>query len=1288
MTEQAGQPSEYLATIASFVPEMILRQANAGQGKPTEASLEETTAAVLFVDIAGFTALTESLAQRGDAGAEDLTRVLNLYIGQLIDAIVDRGGDIVKFAGDALIAIWPASDAHPLTVQLDRALVCALDIRDRLGDVVVAEQFRMRVKLVAAAGQVWMERLGGVFNRWELLIAGDALQQIGVAADYVEAGDVIVTGPTRTHLNGRIQGQEAPAGGLRVTALDLAPLTAGIANGQVSHPVPQPHAAAVIRDFIPAAVRSRLEMESVEWLGELRNITVLFINLPDFGVATPLPEAQAAMRTVQVELYRFEGSINKMSVDDKGASLLAVYGLPPLSHADDPERAVRAAGAVHAALRKAGLRSWIGVASGSTFCGVIGNARRREYTVMGDVVNLAARLMQAASGAGTGTPVPGGILCCAETWAASNARLSFETLAPIMVKGKAEPVAVYRPAPRKRTTGQDHLTSPIQVVGREAERTAIEAMLGRLKDSGSSQLMALVGDGGIGKSRLLQEASRLAGQHGMVTLIGAGDPIETATPYFAWRRVFEKLLLTDADADNDADQRDDETLRALASAALPSDPAILRDMPLLEAVLPLGWPDNEFTSGLSGKARSERTRQLLAHILSDAGGGSTPKLVVMKDAHRLDSASLALLDDVANLPVPIALIASCRALKDDADTDWGRFVAEHEFEQLTPGPLDAASIEAICCRSLGVDKLPNILATFVVDRSEGNPRFAEELVLSLQENEIIATKNGAITIAAGREDADNWALPKTMEGVIAARIDRLPVAEQMTLKVASVIGRFFGKDALSVLHPTEQKEGELERQCQVLSQLELTPQVKAGSLLDKTAEASKTWKFKSSLLKDVAYNRMLYAQRRELHRRMAIWIEATADPEQMTLAPLLAFHWRHAAEDRELDPGAALKAAEYYGRAANHAMHLHALKEAIDDWQQALALLDRLPQSAARDSLELKLLLELGPAEVAAGSYSAPEVEAVFDRARALGEAAGEHGLLFRALRGQWQVRIGRGEYRKAMALANELLVLAERADDPAAILEAWRCKGTTAFWTAEFDEACSALSRSIETYGETAHRDLVSIYGQDPKVAAMGLLAWTLAHLGFDGEARACAEKARAWAEDLKHPFSTVYAYGAMMWTGYFLDDRDYAATAARLCTDLALERGYPYFVAAGQVVLGWANRDAQSLDETVTSWRTAGGGIGMTIFLLVQADVQIDAGHPDVAKTILRERALVEQVDNDIWLKPLHRRLLSSAEHLSGETSLARNHLMEARTAADLQGATLHTKRIDKELETVKGA
>ena len=239
----------------------------------------------------------------------------------------------------------------------------------------------------------------------------------------------------------------------------------------------------------------------------------------------------------------------------------------------------------------------------------------------------------------------------------------------------------------------------------------------------------------------------------------------------------------------------------------------------------------------------------------------------------------------------------------------------------------------------------------------------------------------------------------------------------------------------------------------------------------------------------------------------------------MTLAPLLAFHWRHAAEDRELDPDAALKAAEYYGRAANHAMHLHALKEAIDDWQQALALLDRLPQSAARDSLELKLLLELGPAEVAAGSYSAPEVEAVFDRARALGEAAGEHGLLFRALRGQWQVRIGRGEYRKAMALANELLVLAERADDPAAMLEAWRCKGTTAFWTAEFDEACSALSRSIETYGETAHRDLVSIYGQDPKVAAMGLLAWTLAHLGFDGEARACAEKARAWAEDLKPP-------------------------------------------------------------------------------------------------------------------------------------------------------------------------
>ena len=486
----SAQPSPYLATLASFTPAMILRQANAGAGNVVEASQERFEAAVLFVDVAGFTALTEALAARGAAGAEDLTALLNTYFGQIIDAVMDRGGDIVKFAGDALIALWPAGAAGSLADQTLRVVDCALGMQARLNDYEVAEGFRLRVKLAIGAGEVLAERLGGVYDRWELLIAGDALRQIGVGNDHAKPGDVIISMEARALIADRIKGEEVPDGARRVQRLIGRPPIALPA----AVPAPEPAAGPALRAFIPAAVRTRLEADQLAWLGELRRVSVLFVNLPDFNVATSLDRAQEAMRAVQMALYRFEGSINKMSVDDKGASLIAVFGLPPLAHGDDPERAVRAAVATRAALAGLGFRAWIGVTTGTAFCGAVGNGRRREYTIMGDVVNLSARLMQAAGGGKAGRPVEGGILCDGTTWAAAVTRLGFETLAPIKVKGKAAPIEIHRPVPQLRPAPD---AAPgrhrIRIVGRDSERRQIVKLLERLSTERKPQRMLVLG---------------------------------------------------------------------------------------------------------------------------------------------------------------------------------------------------------------------------------------------------------------------------------------------------------------------------------------------------------------------------------------------------------------------------------------------------------------------------------------------------------------------------------------------------------------------------------------------------------------------------------------------------------------------------------------------------------------------------------------------------------------------------------------------------------------------------
>jgi class 3 adenylate cyclase len=185
--------STYLASLASFTPQRILRLANNDPASITVARVDRFPAAVLFADISGFTALTERLTAQGPSGAEDLTHVLNLYFGQMIDLIGEYGGDVVKFAGDALIALWPASDATGIVAHVERIAQCSLVMQARLHNQEVADGLRLSMKLAIGAGEVLWEHLGGVFDRWELLIAGQPLVQVGIANGHASPGDIVVS---------------------------------------------------------------------------------------------------------------------------------------------------------------------------------------------------------------------------------------------------------------------------------------------------------------------------------------------------------------------------------------------------------------------------------------------------------------------------------------------------------------------------------------------------------------------------------------------------------------------------------------------------------------------------------------------------------------------------------------------------------------------------------------------------------------------------------------------------------------------------------------------------------------------------------------------------------------------------------------------------------------------------------------------------------------------------------------------------------------------------------------
>lgn len=1222
-----------LETLASYVPASIARKAAEDPARFERPTSETFDAAVLFADISGFTALTERLAVRGAAGAEDLTRLLNAYLGQLVELVHGHGGDIVKFAGDSVLALWPVSQSGgDAATAVRRAARCALAVQERLHDYSVAEDVRLSLKLSVGTGPVVEATLGGIFGRWEFLVAGRPLPEVGASNAQALPGQVVLAPSAWALVAGAAEGEPLMDGHVLLASVR-----------ETSDPVPVPavavpdEAAPALRAFIPAAIRNRLDAGQSDWLAELRRVTVVFVNLLDLTHRTPLEEAQETMLTLQTNLYRYEGSINKLSVDDKGASLIAVLGLPPLAHEDDPARGVRAAIAMREALERMGRHCSVGVTSGLAFCGSVGGERRREYTIMGDVVNLAARLMQAAAG---------GILCDAATAEAAAGRLSFEPLATMKVKGKKEPIAVYRPSAEETSPGPGARAAERgEMVGRDRERDRIATRIDALVGARESGLVVVEGEAGIGKSRLVESALALAAERGASALEGAGDSIESSTPYFAWRRVFAGLLaLEDLPARGNA-------RRTYVLAQLPPDEEALRAAPLLDAVLPFDWPDNEYTSGLAGKGRADATRDLLVRVLQQAAS-RRPVVLAVEDAHWLDSGSLALLAEVAERVRPLLVVVATRPVADPAPAEYRRLLAAPGAELIRLERLSKEATVELASRSLGVDAIPPPASLVIADKAEGNPFFAEELAYAMRDAGLLVVDGAACRVSPEAGKTNSWDFPTTIQGIITSRIDRLTPEQQLTVKVASVVGRAFSLRTLRDVHPVEGERDRLHDHVEVLRGLDLTPIERPAPELE--------YVFKHVITHDVAYNLMAFEQRRQIHRAVAEWYERAYAEDLEPYYPYLAYHWRKAAEDRTPDPALLAKAVDYYELAGDGAVRAYVNREAIDFYDDALGLLGKLPESAARDARELRLRLSSGAVLIAARGYASEEVRAAYARARELSGGVGDEELHFTALRGLWAYATGRADYHAARDLGREMLALAERDGRAAYRLEAHRALGNTAFWLGELDAAREQMERGIEIYEPDRDRALALQFGQDPDVANRGMQAWPLSLMGYPERALARGREALARARELGHPYSVGYALVHDMCCHQYLRLSDGVRERADEVVALASEKSFPNWLLAGRVLRGWAaarggdaERGAAEIREATGLWRSSGSELVVPYFGALLAEACLDGGRADEGLEALAEAREVARRNDDLWFEPEMHRIEGELRRVRGDAA-----------------------------------
>ncbi len=791
----------------------------------TGLSWRELEASLCFVDISGFTALSERLALRGRIGTEQLTEVLNEIFSRMLATAARQGGSLLKFGGDALLLLFFGVD-HEL-----RAARSAIDMRTALReaqrDQLASQRLNLRMSVGIHSGTVNLFMVGA--SHRELLICGPAASTTVRMEQTAEAGEIVITPATARALPSWAVGEAKGSGFLLRTRR--------IGSGGPG-PLPRmPVCRSTVATYLPFGLRSYLGSAGLG--SEHRLATVAFVRYQGVDdllarngpalTASALDEVVTCVQSaVDSEGVTFLGS----DIDENGGKIILVAGVPTAS--DDGEgRMLRALRAIADCPLPLGLQ--IGVNRGHVFAGEIGDEFRRTFTVIGDTVNLAARLMSAAP--------RGVLLATAGVLDRSVTLFGTEALPPFHVKGKKVPVQAYCVGPPQGINLE--VRSALALVGRQPESGQLESALSSAQ-AGSGRVALIEGDRGVGKSRLVDE---LRSRHRETfVLVLQGEPYGQGTPYLPFRRSLGKSFGISRDNLELAAKQ----LRDLAAALGPEQESLTS---LIAPLFDIELPETPESAAIAPEFRRDRMADLLGELCDRVVDETL--LLLVEDAHWFDEASSGLIERLAakshdrawlvivtRRPVPGG---ACPAVDETIDL---RPLEEEPAREL----LDAATAAA---------PLRPHENDAIVERAGGNPLFLEELV----------------RMARSGESA---ALPESLDAVANCAIDMLgPLARQI-LRRAAVLGHSFEARLLS----------------EVLASEKLDFDDSARLLLSDylVSSGDGRMRFRHAVLREAAYEALPYKHRRELHALAGRVIERRSQAESDRDAETLSLHFSRAQD--------------------------------------------------------------------------------------------------------------------------------------------------------------------------------------------------------------------------------------------------------------------------------------------------------------------------------------------------------------------------------------------------------
>ena len=1089
-----------------------------------------THGSAVFVDISGFTSLTEALARElgGPRGAEELSAALDRIFAALIEPLHAWGGSVVYFSGDAVTAWMDGDDGS-------RATACGLEMQEVMARVGVVttpggEPVRLGVKVAVAVGDVHRFVVGDPGVQLIDVLAGQVMDSLAAAEQQSRSGEIVLDAAATASLGDGVRlGATRPGELGTVAVVDGLPRRPTAPESVDEWPqLPEDTA----RQWLLPPVWERMVAGRGEFLADLRPAVPIFVRFGglDFEGDPHAPDVLDEFVTrAQRALDQQGGSVLQLTIGDKGAYLYAVFG-SPVAHEDDATRACEAALQLLEIAEEVPVTDvQVGVATGRLRSGTYGHPERRTFCCLGDAVNLAARLMTRAPS--------GGVWVHGDVAEATGDRFLWDELPTITVKGREQVVPVRSLGGRgsrrrsRRWAGQRNA-----MVGRGTELDGLR----RLWDAataGRGQVVVVQAEAGMGKSRLVSEMLADLVTAGVPVAVGEATPLASQATYAAWRGAWADLL------DLDLDRAD---VTAVTRAVARLDPTLVRRAPLLGPVLGLALPDSDLTASFDGELRKTSLADLLSRLLA-ARAARSPVAVLLEDGHWLDPLSRDLLEVLARTTTACPALLVVTSRPDGSALAGLPLRGGPQVSDLVLGSLDrAASSDLVEERHrllVGHGPAPELL-TAVVDRAEGNAFYLEQLVDYVLAHTV--REDGTV-------DPDALELPASLHTLVLSRIDAQPEGPRRAVKVASVIGRAFRSPLVASAYPDLGSETTVHQDLVGLTQTRL---------IELEDPADRAFAFGHAVTREVAYDSLPFSIRSALHGRVADALEQEPDGPTRHLE-LLAHHYSRS-EDLP-------KTRLYLRLAADAARAAYANEAAISYLEQVLPLVE--PDQRHEVLLQLAESLEVG------GDWAAAE-DAV-SRARESAELVGDEDGVAHARTARAELARKQGRYAEAEEELAEAETTFTDLGNHSGRARVLHLRGTLASQQGHTQRARAAYEESL------ALRDAL---GDEAGVAA---LLTNLALVAEDEDDLAEAERlgleglTRRRALDDRRAVSVSLMNMGMLATtrGELRSAYDRFVEAE----ELAEEVGDAWLVAVGRHNLGNASRDLGDLEAAAPPLESA---------------------------------------------------------------------------------------------------